>query len=144
MKKQVQDLTLSSLVDIYRVIKTSMCAWWLQSKTRSIWLFGSDRQGQGDSRITPTPSLIPNCNYVIMVSDWNCLKYFCVFFCTVIIRCTETFLSFCISTFHKNLLSRSTYYWRNQEVPRIHRCISILSIRSLVSNASTQFPRLFL
>jgi hypothetical protein len=28
--------------------------------------------------------------YVITVSDWNCLKYFCVF-CTVIVRCTETF-----------------------------------------------------
>jgi hypothetical protein len=27
--------------------------------------------------------------YVIMISDWNCLKYFCIF-CTVIIRCTET------------------------------------------------------
>jgi hypothetical protein len=25
-----------------------------------------------------------------MVSDWNCLKYLCMF-CTVIIRCTETF-----------------------------------------------------
>jgi hypothetical protein len=33
-----------------------------------------------------------------MVSDWNCLKYFCVFFCTVIIRCTETFWSPCIKT----------------------------------------------
>jgi hypothetical protein len=30
-----------------------------------------------------------------MVSDWNCLKYFCVFF-TVIIRCTGTFWSLCI------------------------------------------------
>jgi hypothetical protein len=27
-----------------------------------------------------TPSVIPNCNYVIMVGVWNCLKYFCVFF----------------------------------------------------------------
>jgi hypothetical protein len=40
----------------------------------------ADRQGQGDTRITLTPSVIPNSNYVIMVSDWNCLKYFCVFF----------------------------------------------------------------
>jgi hypothetical protein len=27
-----------------------------------------------------TPSVIPNSNYVTMVSDWNCLKYFYVFF----------------------------------------------------------------
>jgi hypothetical protein len=29
--------------------------------------------------LTLTPSVIPNSNCVIMVSDWNCLKYFCVF-----------------------------------------------------------------
>jgi hypothetical protein len=29
----------------------------------------SDRQGQGDTRLTLTPSVIPNSNYVIMVSD---------------------------------------------------------------------------
>jgi hypothetical protein len=29
----------------------------------------ADRQGQGDTRLTPTPSVIPNSNYVIMVSD---------------------------------------------------------------------------
>jgi hypothetical protein len=38
----------------------------------------TDRQGQGDTRLTPT-SVIPNSNYVIMVNDWNCLKYLCVF-----------------------------------------------------------------
>jgi hypothetical protein len=53
----------------------------------------ADRQGQGDTRLTLTPSVIPKSNNVIMVSDWNCLKYFCVIFCTVIIRCTETFWS---------------------------------------------------
>jgi hypothetical protein len=31
-------------------------------------------------RLKLTPSVIPNSKYVIMVSDWNCLKYFCVFF----------------------------------------------------------------
>jgi hypothetical protein len=36
----------------------------------------ADRQGQGDTRLTPTPSVISSSNYVIMVSDWNCLKYF--------------------------------------------------------------------
>jgi hypothetical protein len=40
----------------------------------------ADRQGQGDTRLTLTPSVIPNSNYVIMVSVWNCLKYFGVFF----------------------------------------------------------------
>jgi hypothetical protein len=31
------------------------------------------------TRPTLTPSIIPNYNYVIMVSDRNCLKYICVF-----------------------------------------------------------------
>jgi hypothetical protein len=29
----------------------------------------TDRQGQGDTTLTLTPSVIPNSNYVIMVSD---------------------------------------------------------------------------
>jgi hypothetical protein len=29
----------------------------------------ADRQGQGDARLTLTPSVIPNSYYVIMVSD---------------------------------------------------------------------------
>jgi hypothetical protein len=40
----------------------------------------ADRQGQGDTRLTLTPHVIHNSNYVIMASDWNCLKYFGVFF----------------------------------------------------------------
>jgi hypothetical protein len=32
-----------------------------------------------DTRLTLTPSVIPNSNYVIMASDWNFLKYFCLF-----------------------------------------------------------------
>jgi hypothetical protein len=32
-----------------------------------------------DTRLTLTPSVIPNSNYVIMISDSSCLKYFCVF-----------------------------------------------------------------
>jgi hypothetical protein len=47
---------------------------------------------QGCTRLTLTPSIIPNSNYVIMVSDW---KYFCVLFGDVIIRCTESFWSPC-------------------------------------------------
>jgi hypothetical protein len=29
----------------------------------------ADRQGQGDTRLTLTPSVVPSYNYVIMVSD---------------------------------------------------------------------------
>jgi hypothetical protein len=29
----------------------------------------ADRQGQGDTRLTLTPSVIPNSNYVIMVIE---------------------------------------------------------------------------
>jgi len=36
--------------------------------TRSDCL-AADHQGQGDTRLTLTPSDIPTCNYVIMVSD---------------------------------------------------------------------------
>jgi hypothetical protein len=39
----------------------------------------ADHQGQGDTRLSLTPSVIPISNYVIMASDWNCLKYFYLF-----------------------------------------------------------------
>jgi hypothetical protein len=39
----------------------------------------ADRQGQGESKLTLTPSIFPNSNYIIMVSDGNCLKYFSMF-----------------------------------------------------------------
>jgi hypothetical protein len=39
----------------------------------------ADRQSQGDPRLTLTLSVIPNSNYVIVVSDWNRLKYFFMF-----------------------------------------------------------------
>jgi hypothetical protein len=32
------------------------------------------------ARLTLTPSVIPDSNYVVMVSNWKCLKYYCVFF----------------------------------------------------------------
>jgi hypothetical protein len=56
----------------------------------------ADRQGQGDTSLTLTPSVIPNSNYVIIVSDWNYLKYFCMFLCNVMTRCTDPFWSPCI------------------------------------------------
>jgi hypothetical protein len=74
-------------LSFYRVIKKSLCTWWLQLSQHTSFLLhylaqsyclAADRQGQGGTRLTLTPSVIPNSNYVIMVSDWNCLKYFCV------------------------------------------------------------------
>jgi hypothetical protein len=64
----------------------------LHSSLLTHYLVQSDCLGQGDTRLTLTPSVIPNSNYFIMVGDRNCLKY-CIFvcFCAVIIRCTETF-----------------------------------------------------
>jgi hypothetical protein len=84
----------------------SLCTWWLQYRKLQV-IFKSDclgthRQGHGDTRLTLTPFVIPNCNYVIMVSDWNGLKYFVCFY-IVIIRCTETFWSPC-----KRLIIRTT------------------------------------
>jgi hypothetical protein len=35
----------------------------------------ADCQGQVDTRLTLTSSVIHNSNYFIMVSDWKCLKY---------------------------------------------------------------------
>jgi hypothetical protein len=37
-------------------------------------VFSPVSRARGDTRPTLTPSVIPNSNYVIMVSDWNCLK----------------------------------------------------------------------
>jgi hypothetical protein len=67
----------------------SLCTSWLQYRKLQVMFkvspasqsdcLAADRQGQGNTRLTLTPSVIPNSNYVITVSDWNCLKYFCVF-----------------------------------------------------------------
>jgi hypothetical protein len=43
-------------------------------------VFPASLQTFVDTRLTLTPSLMPNSNYVIMVSDLNYLKYFCLFF----------------------------------------------------------------
>jgi hypothetical protein len=70
----------TTILTLYKVIKKSLCTClsclitWLNLTTKA-----ADHQGQGDIRLTLTPSVIPNSNYVNMVSDWNCLKYFCVF-----------------------------------------------------------------
>jgi hypothetical protein len=66
----------------YMVIKKSICTGWLQHRKLQVMfkVSPSDRHGKGGTRLTLTQSVISHSNYVIMVSDWNCLKYFCVFF----------------------------------------------------------------
>jgi hypothetical protein len=39
------------------------------SNSQSVHRLAADRQGQEDTRLTLTSSVIPNSNYVIMVSD---------------------------------------------------------------------------
>jgi hypothetical protein len=67
---------------LYRVNKKSLCTWWLQYRKLQVMFKVSpaNLQDQEDTRLKLTPSVIPNSNYVVMVSDWNCLKYFCLFF----------------------------------------------------------------
>jgi hypothetical protein len=67
---------------IYRVIKKSLCTWRLQYRNLQVMLKVSPTSLQTfiDTRLTLIPSVIPNSNYVIMVTYWHFLKYFCVFF----------------------------------------------------------------
>jgi hypothetical protein len=86
----------SVLILLYRVIRKSLCIWWLQYRKLQVLFRVSTTSLQTfiDTRFTLTPSAIPNSNYVIMVSDWKCLKYFFVFYCN-----HQTFWSFCIFDF---------------------------------------------
>jgi hypothetical protein len=64
----------------YRVIKKSLCTWWLQYRMLQV-MFSVPRQSP-DTRLTLTASVISNSNYIIMVSDWNCLNIFvCFLYC---------------------------------------------------------------
>jgi hypothetical protein len=80
-------------MSLYKVIKNSLCTWWLQYRNLQVMFKVSPASLQTfiDTRLTLTPSVIPNSNYVIMVSDWNSLNCFLLSFCTVIIMCTEIF-----------------------------------------------------
>ena len=63
----------------YRVIKKSVhLTITIQKVTSNVQ--SVPHQGQGDTRLTLMPSVIPNSNYIIMVGDWNCLNY-CIFAC---------------------------------------------------------------
>jgi hypothetical protein len=65
----------------YRAIKKSLCTWWLQYRKLHVLFKVSPASLQTfiGTRLTLTPSVIHNSNHVIMVKEWNCLKYFCVF-----------------------------------------------------------------
>jgi hypothetical protein len=68
------------------VIKKSLCTLWLEHTSflphylAQSDCLAADHQGQADTRLILTPSVIPNSTYLIMVTDWNSLKYFCMFF----------------------------------------------------------------
>jgi hypothetical protein len=66
----------------HRMIKKYLCTWRLQYRMLQVMFKVSPASLQTfiDTRLTLTPSVINNSNYVIMISDWNCLKYFCLFF----------------------------------------------------------------
>jgi hypothetical protein len=73
--KQNVKLQYDQKVSVHLIVTIQKVTSSVQSVTRQ----SAARQGQGDTRLTLTPSAIPNSNYIIMVNDWNCLKYFCVF-----------------------------------------------------------------
>jgi hypothetical protein len=82
LNARVKLIKVEILYITYRVIKKSLCTWWLQNTSilphylAESDCLAADRQGQGDTRLTLTPSVNPNSNYVNMLSVWNCLKYF--------------------------------------------------------------------
>jgi hypothetical protein len=57
-------------------------SWWLQYRKLQVMFKVSPANHQTfiDTRLTLTPSVISKPNYVIMVSEWNCLKCVRVFF----------------------------------------------------------------
>jgi hypothetical protein len=63
-------------VTTYRV---NLCTWCLQYRKLQVMFVVPASHQTLDTRLTLTSYVIPNSKYVIMVSDWNCLKYFCVF-----------------------------------------------------------------
>jgi hypothetical protein len=71
-----------ALVMSYTVIKKSLCTWLLQYRKLQLMftVYPASLHTLINTRLTLTPSAFPNSNYDIRVSDWKCLKYFCVFF----------------------------------------------------------------
>jgi hypothetical protein len=116
--------------------KKSLCTWWLQYRKLQVTfkLSPASLQTFIDTRLTLTPSVIPNSNYVIMVSEWNCLKYFCLFF-------------YCNHQVHRDFLITlylSRYVPRvlkiTSELPQIHRHILLLHMLDRNSKELFRFP----
>jgi hypothetical protein len=57
-----QDIQSDQKVSVHLMIT-------IQKVTSNVQSLAANRQGQGDTRLTLTPSVVPNSNYVIMVSD---------------------------------------------------------------------------
>jgi hypothetical protein len=90
----------------------------IQKVTSNIQVSPASLQGQGDTTLTLTPSIIPNSNYVIIVSDWNCLEYFlCFLYCNHQVH--RDFLSPCIIfnviCNYRSLLWSCLFSWGSQE-----------------------------
>jgi hypothetical protein len=134
-------------VNKYKVIKKSLCTWFQHRKLHVMFKVSPASLRHlltrrtvfsiVDTTRTLTPSVISNSNYVIVVSDWNCLKYFCVIFYTVIIRCTEIFDH---PVYHISYHMIRLIGWNNAYSPRnfmkanIHLSLSLFTRRcSLLS-----------
>jgi hypothetical protein len=104
-------------------IKKCLCTWWLQYRKIQVMfkVFPNSLQTFIDVRLTSTPSVHSNSNYVIMVSDWNFLKYLCVFLCCnhqvhwdfLIILCV-CFAVLMVPSFHLHICvdyCRMTHLW---------------------------------
>jgi hypothetical protein len=66
------------------MIKQSLCTWWLEYRKLQVMFKVSPASLQTiiDTRLTLTPSVICNSNYVNMVNDWNSLNIFaCFLYC---------------------------------------------------------------
>ena len=82
------------LINKYRVIKKSFCTYWLQYRKLQVIFKVSPASLQ---TFIDTPNCVLGFSIArSKITVWNCLIY-CIFacFCTVIVRCTETFWSSC-------------------------------------------------
>jgi hypothetical protein len=87
---------------IYRVIKKSLCTWWLQHWKLQVMFKVSPASLQ---KFIDTPNCVleERVQYsTVHVPNVYIYFFFLRVFCTVVTRCTETFWSLCI-TYHKKL-----------------------------------------
>jgi hypothetical protein len=101
IKQTVTVWNLHTACDIYRVIKKSLYTWWLQYRKLQVMFKVSPTSLQ---TFIDTPNcVLKDCvQYsTVHIPNVSCdgqqIKIFLCVFCTVIIRCTETFWSSCIT-----------------------------------------------